>query len=113
MQTQPPDAGCTVIVTVDAPPEVMPDLVAHASAGLDLFVAFDGYLAGTLHRSVDGTRLVQIVNWIDQDRYQACIDDARWDDLDSARTFMAHVQEGRATMTVHVVDVLKTTSTAA
>ena len=53
---------CTVIVTVDADPGLVPVLEAHARDGLERFVEFKGFIAGALHKSSDGGRLVQLLN---------------------------------------------------
>ena len=67
----------TVIVMVDAEPDVMPDLEAHAKSGLELFRDYDGFVAGALHRSADGSRLVQYVQWEAESHYHRCIGDRR------------------------------------
>ena len=56
-----PSEVFTVIVTVVADPELMLDLEAHARAGLKLFHDFDGFVAGALHKSVDGGKFVQYI----------------------------------------------------
>ena len=37
---------CTVIVTVDAEPDVTPELEAHARNGLTRFAELDGFISG-------------------------------------------------------------------
>ena len=48
----------TVVVTVDAPADVLVDLAHHARLGLDLFRRYPGYLSGALHLSEDGELLI-------------------------------------------------------
>lgn len=90
------EVGCTVIVTVDAPPEVMPDMRAHAELGIDRFPGFDGFVRGELRVSEDGTRLVQHLEWTSHEAYVRCRDDPRWHELPSTTAFMDHVSAGRA-----------------
>lgn len=98
---------CTVIVTVDADPGAMADLEAHARQGLRWFTGFDGFIAGALHKSVDGGRLVQYLQWRSRDDHLACMNDPRWDEVPSAQRFMALVEAGRATVDVRVYDVVE------
>jgi hypothetical protein len=87
---------CTVIVTVDAPPDVMPRLEAHARAGIHGFAECPGYLGGAMHVSEDGTRLVQYLQWTSEAHYRKCVEDPRWDELSTTAEFMDAIREGRA-----------------
>ena len=89
---------CTVVVSVDASIEVIAEMEVHARAGLTLFGECRGFVGGALHRSDDGTRLVQYLQWENDSHYLACRDDPAWDELDSTRRFMDHVAAGRATV---------------
>lgn len=90
---------CTVIVTVDAAPDTMADLVEHAQAGIDHhFPSYPGYRGGALHLSGEGTRLVQYLQWDSESDYLACRDDPRWDALETTQRFMTHLRHGRATV---------------
>jgi len=91
---------CTVIVTVDADPGLMPELEAHARLGLEEFPSYDGFVAGALHKSADGSRLVQYLQWRSAAHHRACIEDTRWDTLPSSTTFLDHARAGRATVDV-------------
>lgn len=102
-----PSAGCTVVVTADGRPEVMPDLRSHAAAGLDAFVRYPGFVGGALHVSNDGTRLVQYLQWTDRSAYVAARDDPAWDELESTRVFMDHVAAGRAVVDARVYEVVR------
>ena len=97
---------CTVIVTVDASADLMPELEEHARHGLEVFSSFEGFVSGALHRSSDGTRLIQYLQWRDESAHRACVNDARWDELPSAKRFMDIVNSGQAAMHVGVFDVL-------
>ena len=88
----------TVIVTVDAAPSVLDEMENHARTGLEAFPEYPGFVSGALHRSADGARLVQYLQWSDEAAYLACRDDPRWDKTNSADRFMAHVTAGRATI---------------
>lgn len=105
-------AACTVVVTVDADADAMPDLVEHATMGLRAFASCPGYLGGALHRSDDGTRLIQYVQWTDAAAYERCRDDPRWDELASTGRFMAHVAARRATVDARVYQVIDQSPTA-
>jgi hypothetical protein len=100
---------CTVIVTVDCEPEVMPDLEDHARSGLALFREFDGFVSGALHKSADGKRLVQYLQWETESDHVACVNHPRWDDFPSTRRFMAIVDSGQAEVDVRVFNVLAAT----
>ncbi|MCG8587807.1 MAG: hypothetical protein MJE66_00800 [Proteobacteria bacterium] len=96
----------TVIVTVDAEPEIMPRLEAHARFGLDAFAEFDGYCGGQLHVSLDRRRLVQIVRWRTEGDYLACRDDARWEEVPTTKAFMAAVESPNVVMDVRAYTVV-------
>ena len=100
---------CTVIVTVDAAVDVMPELELHARDGLQAFSSFEGFVSGALHKSSDGTRLVQYLQWQDEPAHLACMNDPRWDESPSAKRFMDIVNGGHATMHVGVFGVLEVT----
>ncbi len=107
MQVDAAGDVCTVIVSVDAPdPQVMAELRAHAEFGLRVFGEHDGYIAGALHLSEDGGRLVQYVQWSSADAYRTCLSDDRWDTVASATRFAEHITAGRATMDVRIYDVV-------
>ena len=86
----------TVIVTVDADPPVLDELRAHAEGGLERFPLYEGFLGGALHRSTDGRRMVQYLQWESEGAYLACIRDPAWDDVPTTERFMAAVEEGLA-----------------
>ena len=101
---------CTVIVTVDldaaAGSRTLEDLLGHARAGLDRFRDCDAYLAGAVHLSHDRTRLVQYSQWTDEAGYLRCRDDPVWDQLESTRSFLAHVAAGRVSVDARVFAVM-------
>ena len=99
---------CTVIVTVDAPREIMDDLLSHAESGLQLFESFEGFVAGALHRSDDGERIVQYLQWRTRADHDACVADPRWADWPSSVRFMEHVDAGRARVDVRTYAVRAT-----
>lgn len=103
---------CTVIVTVDAGADVMDDLATHARAGVeDHFRRYPGFIAGALHISRDGTRLVQYLQWASEADYLRCRDDHRWSSVDSTRRFMDLVERGRATVDARVYAITATSAT--
>jgi quinol monooxygenase YgiN len=96
---------CTVIVTVDAEPDAMADLEAHAREGLRQFARAAGFVRGALHKSTDGRRLVQYLQWRSEADHHACMNDPRWEDAPTTRRFMELIDSGRATMDVRIYDV--------
>ncbi len=106
-----PSPFCTVIVTIDAAPDVIGEMEPHAKSGLTWFAGFDGLVSGALHKSNDGSRLVQYLQWESEADHLACMQDPRWDDLPSAARFMEFVNAGRATMDVRTYTVLATSDT--
>ena len=106
-----PDANatvpaCTVIVTVDADERVLPDMVAHARAGLVALTDRPGFCDGRLHVSRDGRRLVLQQRWVSEAAYVRWRDDPRWNDLASTRVFMDHVAAGRARVDARTFDLV-------
>ena len=100
---------CTVVVTVDADPDVLAEMERHARRGLDEFGRFKGFVSGALHRSTDGGRLIQYLQWQTEADHLACMNDPRWDDEESTKRFMDHVESGRASLDVRVYEIVKTT----
>lgn len=96
-----------VIVTIDTDPETMPTMEVHASAGLQRFRDHAGFLGGSLHVSLDGTRLVQHTRWASEREYRACIDDPTWDELPSTRPFMTALERGAAIMNLDAFRFVK------
>ena len=96
---------CTIIVTVDAAPELLLVLSAHARLGIELFKGFPGFLGGALHLSEDQSRMVQYLQWASESEYRACIDDPSWDELASTKTFMEAVHSGQAQLDARVFHV--------
>lgn len=97
---------CTVVVTVDAPPDHLPALEKHAREGLRLFRSFPGFVAGALHRSRDGARLVQYLQWRSEEDHLACMDDPSWDASPSARRFVELDRHGAIRVDVRTYDVV-------
>ncbi|MDH3497540.1 MAG: hypothetical protein OER21_12330 [Gemmatimonadota bacterium] len=97
---------CTVIVTLDADPGLMPELEAHARDGLARFGAFAGFVAGALHRSADGRRLVQYLQWAREEDHLACVNAPVWNTVPSSQRFMEIVESGRATLDVRTYTVV-------
>lgn len=105
--TGTPDV-CTVIVTLDAPPERLPAFAAHAAMGLERFRRYDGFVAGALHLAADGGRLVQYLQWRSEAEYRACIEDPAWDALPSTRELLAAVASGEAMLDARTYRVAAT-----
>ncbi|NNF53092.1 MAG: hypothetical protein HKN03_01485 [Acidimicrobiales bacterium] len=98
---------CTVVVTVDAGPEVIDDMLEHARLGITTgFGECEGFIAGALHVSTDRTRLVQYLQWDSEAAYLRCRDDPKWDELGSTKTFMNHIRTGRALVDARLFEVL-------
>lgn len=99
-----------MIVTLDAAPDRLTELAAHAAVGLERFPDYDGFLAGALHRAADGGRLIQYLQWRSEAAYRACIADQAWDALPTTRGLLAAVAAGEATLDVRVYDVVATSA---
>jgi hypothetical protein len=93
-------------VTVDADSEVIMDMENHARRGLDRFAQIEGFISGALHKSTDGGRLIQYLQWRSKADHLACMNDPRWEEEESTRRFLEHVASGRATMDVRIYDVI-------
>jgi hypothetical protein len=107
--------GLTVVVTVDLAPDadatVMDDLVAHAENGLSRFAQWEGFVGGKLHRSRDGTRLIQYLQWRDEAAYRLCMDDPIWDAVPTTAGFFHHLKTGAARIDERFFDVVMTAPT--
>jgi hypothetical protein len=101
---------CTVIVTVDAAEDDIPVLQSHASDGLTWFAEYEGFVSGALHRSTDGRRLIQYLQWETEQHHLDCINDSRWDDDPSTRRFMDLIESGQAKIDVRKFDVIASTN---
>ena len=108
-----PRGICGVIVTVDAEAELMPTLEAHARYGLTRFPEFDGFISGALHKSADGTRLVQYLRWRSEADHLACIHDPCWDTDPSSKRFLDLAESEGVTMEVRVYEVVAEADTDA
>ena len=97
----------TVIVTLDAEPEKIPDLQIHAEEGLKRFPHFPGFVGGALHLSADGGRLVQYLQWRSEEEYRACIEDPVWKSLPSTQGFQQAIEEGEARMDLRIFSVVR------
>jgi heme-degrading monooxygenase HmoA len=97
---------CTVVVTVDAQADVMPELETHAKSGLQRFSEFEGFISGALHKSTDGLRLIQYLQWKSEAAHLKCMNHPMWNDMPSTKRFMEIVKSGRAKMVVRVVDIV-------
>ena len=107
VRINPDESVCTVVVTVDADPSMLPTVVEHARLGVEEhFPRYDGFVGGALHVSGDGGRLVQYLQWASEEHYRRCRDDARWDDLPSTARFMALVGSGQATVDARTYTVV-------
>lgn len=84
----------------------MPDLEAHAQYGLTRFPEFNGFVYGALHKSADGTGLVQYLCWQTEADYLACIHDPQWDDLPSTQRFMNLVESPKVSMQVRLYELV-------
>ena len=86
-----------VIVVVEADDDEALDVaLAHATAGLEEhFPTHDGFLGGQLHRDPDARRLLQRVVWRDLAAWEACRDDAAWDDVATSVALARVMEAGR------------------
>jgi len=112
IEIRTPSQLCTVIVTVDADADVLLTLEEHARAGLGWFAAYEGFIGGALHKSADGTRLVQYLQWKREEHYLACMNDPKWEENPSTRRFMALVEAGRARVDARVYEVVSDSRTS-
>lgn len=102
----PPTEACTVLVTIDAPPEIVAEMEGHARTGLQKFPEHRGFIGGALHRSVDGGRLVQYLQWSSESDYQACMNDPRWEDLPSTSKFLALASSPHVKLDARIYTIL-------
>ena len=97
----------TVIVLMTIDPADQQALVALAEAAQPIFARQPGFVAAALHRSGDGTRVVQYLQWRSLADSQACMESPDWQGREGA-DFMGFLQAGKATMEVHDYTVVAT-----
>ena len=108
MHIDPSRSICTVIVTVDGEDEEMRFVVNHASAGLDRFSSFPGFIAGATHLSEDGRRVIQYLQWESKETYEACLNNPSWDEDESAKRFVALMESGAIRVDVRIYNIVST-----
>ena len=70
------------------------------------FPEYSGFVSGALHKSDDGTRLVQYLRWQTEVDYRVCVGDPRWDLDPSSQRSLALLESGEARMDVRVYEVV-------
>lgn len=95
---------CTVIVRFAVEPGDQPTLLDMARRMQPVFARQPGFVGAALHRSTDGTRIVQYLQWRSADDHQACMENPEV--AAEGEPFMRYLETGKATMEVHdyVVD---------
>ena len=79
--------------------EMMKDLVPA-------FAGQRGFISANLHKSIDGTRIVQYLQWKTMDDHLACMQNL---ELQTAGAeVMSYVHSGEVAMDVHVYEVVNT-----
>lgn len=99
---------CTVIVTVDGEDNEMRFVVNHASAGLDRFSSFAGFMAGATHLSEDGKRVIQYLQWESRETHEACMNHPSWDENESSKRFVEMMESGTIRVDVRIYDIVST-----
>lgn len=102
-----PSSGLhTVIVTVDADEKHIPLLESHARRGLEWFGDYEGFIGGALHKSSDGRRLIQYLQWQSEQQHLDCMQDPAWDENASTQSFLALMKSGEAKVDVRSYEVI-------
>lgn len=91
------DTTTTAIVVFQTEPEHADELVRLARATQPIFARQPGFLGGTLHRSEDGRRLIEVLRWRSRADNDACFMSPDWQ-APEGQAFMAFVGSGKATM---------------
>ncbi len=97
---------CTVVVTIGAEAEVMAELEAYAKSGLQRFSEYEGFVSRALHKSTDGIRLIQYLQWESEAAHLKCMNHPMLNDVPSTKRLMEIVESGRARMVARVVDIV-------
>ncbi len=101
-----PGAGVvTVLVILTCRPEDQAEVVRLAEANQPLFAKQPGFVGAALHRGVDGTRVVQYLQWRRLEDHLACMDSPDFRTPEAER-FMALVQSGRLTLEPQVYEIV-------
>ena len=106
MHIDPSRNICTVIVTVDGKVDEMTFVVNHASAGLDQFSSFAGFIAGATHLSDDGKRVIQYLQWESREAHEACMNHSSWNEDESSKRFIGMMESGTIRVDVRTYDIV-------
>ncbi len=96
---------CTVIVTMNCQPQDQHGLIDAAAATEQIFARQPGFVSSTIHRSVDGSKVLQYLQWESQEASDACMMSPDWQS-EPAQRFMELVQQGKATMEPAVYEIV-------
>ena len=102
------DSGVTtVMVLMTVKPEDQDALTELALAAEPFFAKQPGFVSASLHKSTDGTRLVQYLQWRSLADSEACMASPDWR-ADAGVAFMEFIGTGRATIEPQAYEVLST-----
>lgn len=98
-------AVCTVINRFTMAPEDQQALADILTTDIMPTLAREpGFLSTKLHRSTDGTRLVQVTEWRMPEDHFACMKSPRMASV--GRRMMTFLEFGKAAMEVHTYDLI-------
>lgn len=96
----------TVVVEVSIDPDDQPSVTAMMQRLSPVFARQPGFVSLNLHKSDDGARVMQYIQWQSLEDHYACM--ASEDVAASGGAFMALLSSGKATMDVKVYEVVHT-----
>lgn len=102
--------ACTVIVTLTCDPADQDALLGLARGVLPAFARQPGFVSSSLHKSTDGTKVLNYLQWRTEADHLACMQNA--DVAAAGADFMAFVEERRVQIELGVYDVVETVEAA-
>jgi heme-degrading monooxygenase HmoA len=94
----------TVVVDVGTEPDDQASVLSMMQGLSPVFARQPGFVSLSLHRSDDGARIMQYIQWKSLEDHFACM--ASDDVAKSGAAFMSLLSSGKATMDVKVYEVI-------
>lgn len=103
-----PSSVTTVMVNMTVDPGQQDGLVLAAQPVLPIMAKQPGFISATLHKSTDGRRVVQYLQWDSVASHEACLASPDFH-VTAATNFMAFIEANNVEMNVQVFDIVNVT----
>ncbi len=105
-----PSHVTTVMVNMAVDPAHQDALVLAAQPVMPIMAKQPGFISAALHKSTDGRRVVQYLQWDSVQSHEACMASPDFQAA-AAKNFMSFVEEHGVKMDVQVFDIVDITET--